>query len=302
MFVNKGPSWGLRLLVCLVLSLTLMISDYRYQHMDQVRSIMTVAVTPLQWAVDLPNRLWSWGAATFSDRSELLEENAHLKEQTLQLSSKNQLMAYLIAENLRLRELLNAEKLFEDNFLLGEVIGLDADAFTHQVLVNRGRQDGVYQGQAVVDALGLMGQVIAVSAYTSRILLAADTAHAVPVLVNRNGFRGIAIGSGNIDEITLSHVPDTSDIRKGDLLVTSGLGERFPKGYPVAEVSEVRHEPGKPFARVTARPLAQLERSRYVLMLNPKDTELAPEASDETTKTTKAPPETPLKPSKKEQP
>jgi rod shape-determining protein MreC len=279
-----------------------MISDYRYQHMDQVRSIMTVAVTPLQWAVDLPNRLWSWGAATFSDRSELLEENAHLKEQTLQLSSKNQLMAYLIAENLRLRELLNAEKLFEDNFLLGEVIGLDADAFTHQVLVNRGRQDGVYQGQAVVDALGLMGQVIAVSAYTSRILLAADTAHAVPVLVNRNGFRGIAIGSGNIDEITLSHVPDTSDIRKGDLLVTSGLGERFPKGYPVAEVSEVRHEPGKPFARVTARPLAQLERSRYVLMLNPKDTELAPEASDETTKTTKAPPETPLKPSKKEQP
>jgi len=263
---------------------------------------MTVAVTPLQWAVDLPNRLWSWGAATFSDRSELLEENAHLKEQTLQLSSKNQLMAYLIAENLRLRELLNAEKLFEDNFLLGEVIGLDADAFTHQVLVNRGRQDGVYQGQAVVDALGLMGQVIAVSAYTSRILLAADTAHAVPVLVNRNGFRGIAIGSGNIDEITLSHVPDTSDIRKGDLLVTSGLGERFPKGYPVAEVSEVRHEPGKPFAKVTARPLAQLERSRYVLMLNPKDTEPAPEASDETAKTTKAPPETPLNSSKKEQP
>ncbi|OOV86469.1 rod shape-determining protein MreC [Oceanospirillum linum] len=270
MFV-KGPSLGLRLLACLILSLALMFSDYRYQHMDQVRSFLTVAVTPLQWAVDLPNRLWSWGAATFSDRNALLEENALLKEQALQLSSKNQRMAYLIAENLRLRELLNAKKPNKDRFLLGEVIGLDADAFTHQVLVNRGRRDGVYEGQAVVDALGLMGQVVSVSTYTSRVLLAADTAHAVPVLINRNGFRVIAIGSGLIDELTLSHVPDTADIREGDLLVTSGLAGRFPKGYPVAEVSTVRHEPGKPFATVSARPLAQLERSRYVLMLNPLD-------------------------------
>ncbi|WP_417598294.1 rod shape-determining protein MreC [Oceanospirillum sp.] len=270
MFV-KGPSLGLRLLACLILSLALMFSDYRYQHMDQVRSFLTVAVTPLQWAVDLPNRLWSWGAATFSDRNALLEENALLKEQALQLSSKNQRMAYLIGENLRLRELLNAKKPNKDRFLLGEVIGLDADAFTHQVLVNRGRRDGVYEGQAVVDALGLMGQVVSVSTYTSRVLLAADTAHAVPVLINRNGFRVIAIGSGLIDELTLSHVPDTADIRAGDLLVTSGLAGRFPKGYPVAEVSTVRHEPGKPFATVSARPLAQLERSRYVLMLNPLD-------------------------------
>ncbi len=270
MFV-KGPSLGLRLLACLVLSLLLMFSDYRYQHMDQVRSVLTVVVTPLQWAVDLPSRLWSWGATTFSDRNALLDENALLKEQALQLSSKNQRMAYLIAENLRLRELLNAQKPFKDSFLLGEVIGLDADAFTHQVLINRGRNDGVYEGQAVVDALGLMGQVVSVSAYTSRLLLAADTAHAVPVLINRNGFRVIAIGSGSIDELTLSHVPDTADIKEGDLLVTSGLAGRFPKGYPVAEVSRVVHEPGKPFASVSARPLAQLERSRYVLMLNPRD-------------------------------
>lgn len=277
MFV-KGPSLGLRLLVCVVLALVLMFSDYRYHHMDQVRSALTVVVTPLQWAVDLPSRLWSWGSTTFADRNALLEENAVLKEQALELSSKNQRMAYLIAENLRLRELLKGQKPFDDEFLLGEVIGLDADAFTHQVLVNRGRRDGVYEGQAVVDALGLMGQVVSVSAYTSRILLAADTAHAVPVLVNRNGFRVVAIGSGDIDRLILSHVPDTADIREGDLLVTSGLGGRFPKGYPVAEVSRVRHEPGKPFATVSARPLAQLERSRYVLMLNPQSADLS--ASD----------------------
>ncbi|OPX54959.1 rod shape-determining protein MreC [Oceanospirillum multiglobuliferum] len=289
----KGPSVGLRLLVCILLALLLIWSDFRYQHMDQVRSFLTVAVTPLQWAVDLPTRLWSWGATTFADRNDLLEENAILKEQTLQLSSKNQRMAYLIAENLRLRELLNGQKPSNDNFLLGEVIGLDADAFTHLLLLNRGRNDGVYEGQAVVDSLGLMGQVISVSAFTSRVLLIADTAHAVPVLVNRNGFRAVAIGSGDLDLLQLTHVPDTADVKEGDLLVTSGLGGRFPKGYPVAEVNQVKHEPGKPFARVTAKPLAQLNRSRYVLMLNPKsladiqleslpiDSGTAPELADE---------------------
>lgn len=261
---------GLRLLVCLALSFLLMFSDHRYQHMGQVRSALAVLVTPLQWAVDIPSRAWSWGATTFSDRNLLSEENAVLREQVLLLSSKNQRMAYLIAENLRLREVLNAQKPYADSFILGEVIGLDADAFTHQVLVNRGRQDGVYEGQAVVDAQGLMGQAVSVSAYTSRVLLIADSAHAVPVEVNRNGFRAIAVGSGDIGRLLLTHVPDTADIREGDLLVSSGLGGRFPKGYPVAEVSTVRHEPGKPFATVEAIPLARLERSRYVLMLNPE--------------------------------
>lgn len=262
---------GLRLLLCLILSLVLMFADFRYQHMDRVRSVLAVAVTPLQWAVDLPTQLWSWGATVFADRNQLLDENALLKAQALQLSSKNQRMAYLIAENLRLRELLNGQKPYKDQFLLGEVIGLDSDAFVHQVLINRGRDDGVYEGQAVVDALGLVGQVISVSTYTSRVLLIADTAHAVPVSVNRNGFRAVALGSGDMDLLQLSHVPDTADIRVGDLLVTSGLGGRFPSGYPVAEVMEVTHRPGKPFAEVNARPLAQLERSRYVLLLNPQE-------------------------------
>ena len=257
--------------MCLILSLVLMFADYRYQHMDRVRSVLAVAVTPLQWAVDLPTQLWSWGATVFADRNQLLDENGLLKAQALQLSSKNQRMAYLIAENLRLRELLNGQKPYEDQFLLGEVIGLDSDAFVHQVLINRGRDDGVYEGQAVVDALGLVGQVISVSTYTSRVLLIADTAHAVPVSVNRNGFRAVALGSGGMELLQLSHVPDTADIRQGDLLVTSGLGGRFPAGYPVAEVMEVTHRPGKPFAEVNARPLAQLERSRYVLLLNPKE-------------------------------
>ncbi len=261
---------GLRLLLCLTLALVLMFADYRYQHMDRVRSVLAVAVTPLQWAVDLPTQLWSWGATVFADRNELLDENALLKAQALQLSSKNQRMAYLIAENLRLRELLKGQKPYEDHFLLGEVIGLDSDAFIHQVLINRGRNDGVYEGQAVVDSLGLLGQVVAVSTFTSRVLLIADTAHAVPVSVNRNGFRAVAIGSGGMDLLQLTHVPDTADIREGDLLVTSGLGNRFPAGYPVAKVSHVKHQPGKPFAEVNARPLARLERSRYVLLLNPE--------------------------------
>ncbi|MBB1485736.1 rod shape-determining protein MreC [Oceanospirillum sediminis] len=296
----RGPSLGLRLLLSIVLAFVLMFSDYRYQHMDKVRSVLTVAVTPLQWAVDLPTQLWSWGATVFSDRNALLDENAMLKERALLLSSKNQRMAWLIAENIRLRELLNAQDGYDDRFMLGEVIGLDSDAFLHQVLINKGRNDGVYEGQAVVDVLGLVGQVVAVSAFTSRVLLIADTSHAVPVVVNRNGFRAIASGTGSMNSLQLTHVPETADIREGDLLVTSGLGGRFPPGYPVAELNTVEHQPGKPFAKVTARPLAQLERSRYVLLLNPREPTPLPEEGGQKNKATASPaesqPETPDNP------
>jgi len=130
-----------------------------------------------------------------------------------------------------------------------------------------GRKDNLYVGQAVLDAEGLMGQVIEVGLATSRVLLISDVSHGIPVHVNRNGVRAIAVGSGSLDQLTLIHVPDTADIMVGDLLVSSGLGGRFPKGYPVGVVSMVKHDPGQPFAIVEARPMANLDRSRYVLLV-----------------------------------
>ena len=150
---------------------------------------------------------------------------------------------------------------------VAELIGMDPNPFTHRILINKGERDGVVLGQPVLDARGLMGQVVELMPYTSRVLLLTDTTHSIPVQVNRNGLRAIASGTGNPERLELRHVADTADIKEGDLLVSSGLGQRFPAGYPVATVKEVIHDSGQPFAIVRAVPTAALNRSRYLLLV-----------------------------------
>ncbi|MEX0584768.1 MAG: rod shape-determining protein MreC, partial [Natronospirillum sp.] len=159
-------------------------------------------------------------------------------------------------------------EVLEDRFISAELIGVDPDPFTHQVILNRASRDGAYIGQPVVDANGLVGQVIRVDLVTSRVLLLGDPNHAVPVQVNRNGVRTTVTGTGDLNELRLMFVPETADIVVGDLLVTSGLGGRFPKGYPVAEVTHVESQPGAQFSDVRARPLAELDRTRHVLLVD----------------------------------
>lgn len=264
-----------------------MFVDMRFTRMEEVRAQLSTVVAPIQWVVSLPSDVLTWGSLALSDQRALLEENQRLREQILTLSHRVQRMADLTAENVRLRELLAAARQHDMPFITAELLSLDPDPFAHQMVIDRGRRDGAYVGQPVMDAAGLVGQVTAVSAYSSRVLMVADASHALPVRVNRNGLRFILQGGGRYDSLTVLHVPDTADIREGDLLVTSGLAGRFPPGYPVARVAEVVHDPGEPFARVTAAPVAQLQRSRHFLLLFPPPVprldevwggELAPEA------------------------
>ncbi|WP_091960766.1 rod shape-determining protein MreC [Marinospirillum celere] len=263
----KGPFLGYRLLFAVTLSALLMLAEHRFSEVAYARSWMSLVVTPIQWAADVPGRTWGWAVDTLANRNLLLEENRELKSQALVLAERSQTMSAVVAENVRLRELLNAAQRSELDFITGELIGVNYDPFSQQVVINRGRQDGAYIGMPVVDASGVMGQLISVSPYTSRLLLISDTNHALPVQVNRNGLRFVAQGSGRANLLRLDHVPETADIREGDLLVTSGLGDRFPFGYPVARIERVSHQRGEPFMDVEARPLAQLDRSRYVLLL-----------------------------------
>ena len=168
---------------------------------------------------------------------------------------------------MRLRELLNSSALVNEKVEVAELIGMDPNPFTHRIIINKGERDGVFLGQPVLDARGLMGQVVELMPYTSRVLLLTDTTHSIPVQVNRNGLRAIASGTGNPERLELRHVADTADIKEGDLLVSSGLGQRFPAGYPVATVKEVIHDSGQPFAIVRAVPTAALNRSRYLLLV-----------------------------------
>jgi rod shape-determining protein MreC len=178
-----------------------------------------------------------------------------------------QKLAALTEQNVRLRELLNSSALVNEKVEVAELIGMDPNPFTHRIIINKGERDGVVLGQPVLDARGLMGQVVELMPYTSRVLLLTDTTHSIPVQVNRNGLRAIASGTGNPERLELRHVADTADIKEGDLLVSSGLGQRFPAGYPVATVKEVIHDSGQPFAIVRAVPTAAFNRSRYLLLV-----------------------------------
>ncbi len=257
----------MRLLVFTVLSAALMVVDARFTWLQPLRTQLGLIVEPVYWAGRLPVRLWEGATQELSTRSELTAENEKLKAEQLMMQRRLQKLAALTEQNVRLRELLNSAALVDDDVLATELIGIDPNPFTHRILIDKGERDGVVMGQPVLDARGLMGQVVEVMPYTSRVLLLTDTTHSIPVQVNRNGLRAIASGTGNPERLELRHVADTADIKEGDLLVSSGLGQRFPAGYPVAMVSEVIHDSGQPFAIVRAVPTAMLNRSRYMLLV-----------------------------------
>ena len=263
----KGPSLGIRLLVFAVLSAVLMVVDARFETLKPLRSQMGLVLTPFYWLADVPVRVWDGATQQISSRSELMAENEKLKAEALLLQRRLQKLAALTEQNVRLRELLNSAALVDEEVLVGELIGVDPNPYTHRILIDKGEKDGVFLGQPVLDARGLMGQVVEIMPYTSRVLLLTDNTHSIPVQVNRNGLRAIAVGTGNPERLELRHVADTADIKEGDLLVSSGMGQRFPAGYPVATVSEVIHDSGQPFAIVRAVPTAALNRSRYMLLV-----------------------------------
>ncbi len=258
---------GVRLLVLTVLSVALMVVDARFTLLKPVRSQMSLVLMESYWITDLPQRLWQGVASQFGSRTELVAENEKLKTENLLLQGRMQKLAALTEQNVRLRELLNSSALVNEKVEVAELIGMDPNPFTHRIIINKGERDGVVLGQPVLDARGLMGQVVELMPYTSRVLLLTDTTHSIPVQVNRNGLRAIASGTGNPERLELRHVADTADIKEGDLLVSSGLGQRFPAGYPVATVKEVIHDSGQPFAIVRAVPTAALNRSRYLLLV-----------------------------------
>lgn len=250
-------------MVGLVLAIIYVYSDL----LTPLRNRAADVAYPFYWLTNIPSRLEDWGSDRTLSRRELLDENERLRTELLVHKRKLQQMASMTAENVRLRELLNSAETLNDRVLIAELIGVSPDPRVHTVMVNKGSNDGVYLGQPLLDADGLMGQVVSVGTNASNVLLITDSTHAVPVRINRNGVRLVAEGTGNLYELTLRHVFSTVDIQVGDLLVSSGLGQRFPSGYPVATVQSIEHDPGQPYARVVARPMAQMNRSRHVLLV-----------------------------------
>lgn len=277
--IFRGGLPRLSFIILLIITLGVVIADTQSSVMRPIRSAMLVVLTPVQWLVDIPSNFADDISAILVERAELVKDNNQLRASSIILERKVQQMMVLRAENIRLRELLNASASVDDKVLLAELIGINPDPFQHQVILDKGSEDGVYIGQPVLDAGGIMGQVVEVSLYTNRTMLVTDSRHALPVEVVRNGMRAIALGKGNHSEFDITHIPDNADIRVGDLLVSSGLGGRFPYGYPLAKVEFVERDPSRKFMIVKAKPLARLNNSRYVLMVGKKPPKVSAQTS-----------------------
>lgn len=262
-----SPAIGLRLLLLAGLSILLQYIDHRDNHLDTLRKAIGATVYPLRIVVDAPVSAWQWIGETTTSRNQLQIENSRLKTERLLTQARLQRYAALEAENARLRAMLEARNRMRAQVRVAEIMSVSANPFRHFMVVDKGTTDGVYTGQPIVDADGVVGQVIEAGVASSQCLLISDPGHDLPVEVNRNGLRTIARGTGEYDSLDLPFLPNNADIEPGDLLVTSGLGGAFPAGYPVAVVETVTRLPQEPFASVTARPSAALNQIREIMLI-----------------------------------
>lgn len=260
-----------------------MFADSRFGYLEKARFGIAYVTTPVYWVADVPARVSFWFEDVFVSHTDLVEENARLREELLVAQRELQLIESLASENSRLLELQAAADVIEGDVLPAEIINVSPDPFSKRVLINKGARDNVFRGQALLDANGLMGQVDEVLPFTSWVLLITDFRHITPVEVNRNGERALARGSRtSATELELEYVTQTQDMLAGDILVSSGMGEVYPKNYPVAEVISVFADPGQDFATIKARPLAQIASTRHVLLVFPdQPADVEPTVQDE---------------------
>ena len=245
----------------------LMIADYKDFHFNRIRTYVSAITAPLQYAVSWPIDVFDWVTENVSKQQDLIKENARLRAQTLMLQGKLQQILVLEKENSQLRALLQSTAKREEAFMIAQLLAVSTKPYSSHIIIDRGENDRVFLGQPALDARGVMGQVVQVGPTTSQIMLITDVNSAVPVQVYRNGYRGIAVGTGPRHDLSMTNVSDTADVQVGDLLITSGLGMRYPEGYPVGTVVKIEQNPGDHLAKIFIKPSAHLLQSRQVLLV-----------------------------------
>lgn len=264
---QRTPALGLRLLLLAGLSILILVVDHRDNHLDAVRRAIGAAVYPLRIVVDAPVAAWYWLSDFNTSRNDLRMELSRLQAERLLTHARLQRFASLEAENARLRAMLEARNRVTDQVRVAGIMAVSGNPFRHVLTIDKGQNDGVYDGQAMVDADGVIGQVIGTGLFSAQAVLISDPDHALPVEINRNGLRTIAVGTGEFNRLDLPFLPNNADVRQGDLLVTSGLSGAFPPGYPVATIDSVTRIPQEPFAAVSAVPAAKLNQVREIMLV-----------------------------------
>lgn len=257
------------MLVLTALAIALMVFDKRADTFAQLRLALSMPLAPLQSIVNWPVMWIRQLETSLSSHDRLVKENLDLKAEQLLLKAQMQRWIALEIENTQLKALLHSSTELQGKILVARLLSIATDPFVNQVTIDRNNRDNLFVGQPVLDANGVMGQVIHVGPVTSKVLLVNDPHSGVPVQVTRNGVRAIAAGDAYTGKLRLANVPQTTDIRVGDVLITSGLGENYPAGYPVGQVTSVIKDPGLQFMTIAVEPSARLDRSREVLLVWP---------------------------------
>ncbi len=266
---TEGPLLGIRTLLLIVLSVGLLLTDTRTNQLHTLRNGLATAVMPIQYMVSLPADVISWSQSNFVSHSSLVAENTRLQAEAQLMQARLQKLLTLQHENNQLRELLSSAPTTVTKMLASQLISVNTNHFAKQFVIDKGKSAGVYLGQPVLDAYGVIGQVVQVNLLTSRVMLISDLHSAIPVQDVKSNTRAILIGDGDNQSLSLLHVPKTTKLKVGDELVTSGLGQCFPVGYPAGTISAVERESGRNFATITVTPKAHVSQSRLFLLVWP---------------------------------
>ena len=278
----EGAVSTARLIAYLTLAMIVMVVDHRGNYLERLRVVAGTLVEPVYRMAALPSDVARAGRLAVATQTQLVDENRDLREALLLAQVRLNRMSALTAQNDRLKKLLDVQNELGLGVQLARLIDIDLDPYRHRVVLDAGSAQMIKVGQPVLDAFGIMGQIVEVLPNTSVALLITDPTHAIPVMVRRTGLRTIAYGTGAIDRLQLPNIPISADIKVGDQLVTSGLGGRFPMGFEVGQIVEIRNDESGMFAAATAKPAAALDRSGEVLLLQDLPQPMGPPAPEET--------------------
>ena len=266
-FFHRGPSPLSRLALLGLLSIALLFADTRFRYLENVRQVVAVALYPFQRAVLLPGEAFGYVADYFASKRQLADENARLKEQLVAQAPAASAAALLESENARLKALLDTTRRYPHAAIAAEVLYTGRDPFSQKVFINKGVETGVKAGDAVIDELGVVGQVTRAYPMLSEVTLLTERDYAVPVKIERNGIRSLLFGNGTGRAPELRFTAPSADVKVGDRLVTSGIDGTYPAGLAVAEVIDIDRDTGQMFARIACKPVAGVDRSQFLLVL-----------------------------------
>jgi rod shape-determining protein MreC len=241
--------------------------DFNSKYLNILRSYLSAAVYPVHILVNAPKNLFSSISGNINKQEKLDLKNQEIKKENIILKSKIQQVYKLESENKRLRALLDSKPEYQNELTFAEIVSINNDVNKHRIIINKGSRKNVYSGDVVSDSKGIIGQVIRDHLIGSEVLLITDPEHAIPIEIARNGLRSIALGVGNYEHIVLNYLPISADIKKGDILITSGLGGKYPEGYPVATVESISNLTGEPFLKIEAKPFAELKNINEVWVI-----------------------------------